>query len=58
MIPVIPYEVIYFINPNTGFAAGGLYGLATNYLLTTTNTADNSWYAHPPGNGYLDISGI
>ena len=45
-------RAVYFMNPNTGFAAGGLYGLADNYLLSTTN-GGASWQNSSPGNGYL-----
>lgn len=43
---------LYFINSNTGFASGGLYGNGPNYLLTTTNAGVN-WQRTSPGSGYL-----
>ncbi len=48
----ITLRAIYFINPNTGFATGGLFSLAQNYLLTTTNAGLN-WQRTSPGDGYL-----
>ena len=41
---------VYFINSNTGYATGGLFALAKNYLLTTTNSGLN-WSRNSPVKG-------
>lgn len=45
---------ISFINDNTGFAVGGLYGQGPNKLIKTTD-AGASWQGTTLGNGYANF---